>query len=72
MSEREQWLVNIARECARFLDYKTFGNNDRIQIARELHAVLMEYEDVVPCHQTDLEEWRKRQEALVLVGDPRR
>lgn len=72
MTVREQALVNVGRELARFLDYKTFGANDRIQIARELWRVLLMYEDVVPCHQTDLEEWRKRQEALVMAGDPRR
>ncbi len=65
MTKREQWLLDIARDLARYLDYKTFGSNDRILLARHLHEVLMEYDDVEPCHDQDRIEWLKRHEATV-------
>ncbi len=58
LSTRERWLLDMARQCARFLDYR--GDQDRVPLSRSLHAALMAYEDVEPCHDLDREDWRKR------------
>lgn len=72
VTERERRLINVARDLARFLDYRTHGANDRIVLARELHSTLLAYEDVKPCERTDLEEWLKRRDNAVRADDPRR
>lgn len=72
VTARERHLIHMARELARFLDYKTFGSNDRIMLARELHVALMAYEDVEPQHDLDRADWRKRRDERLQATDPRR
>lgn len=69
---RELQLIEVARHMAQFLDYKTFGQHDRVNIARKLHEALMNYEDVEPCNDLDRIEWRKRRDERLQVDDPRR
>ncbi len=72
MTERELRLLDVARDAMRFLDYKTSHSEARILIGRHLHNVLLEYDDIEPLNDADKIEWRKRREATVLAGDPRR